>query len=129
DFVRDVVEFDLLVIALDGEDFTENRLEADMLLALGGADVGLEEFRVGIRLQLDHVRWRDDFLDLAEVDTFCGSRWHFMLSFFGAGPPAAPVFSLNNTSQPRRVHDVLAKTITAIYYRIKFVKNSRLSRG
>jgi hypothetical protein len=51
-----------------------------MLLALAGGQIRLEELGVGIRLQLDHVRRGDDFLDFAEIDTFCGSRWHFKLS-------------------------------------------------
>jgi hypothetical protein len=46
-------------------------------LALAGRQIRLQKFRVGIGLQLDHVRRRDDFLDFAEIDTFSGSRWHF----------------------------------------------------
>ena len=82
DFVGGIVEFNLLVIAPDRKHFPENRFQSNVFLTLRGRNFGLQKFRVGIRLQLDHVRRRDDFLDFAEINTFCGSRWHFLLSFW-----------------------------------------------
>jgi hypothetical protein len=48
----------------------------------------LQELNVGVRLQFDHVRRNDDFLDFTEIDTFSGSRWHFIfrLSLFIPAP-------------------------------------------
>ena len=73
-FVGIVIELAFAVVAFDREDLAEDRFEAGVFLALFGRYVGLEEFRVGIGLQFDHVRRRDDLFDLAEVDSFCGSR-------------------------------------------------------
>src|SRR5260221_4983498 len=76
DLVGVVVEHAFAVVAFDGKDFAENGFETDMLAAFLGGNLGLQELRVGVRLQLDHVRGHYDLFDLAEVDTFCGSRWH-----------------------------------------------------
>ena len=78
DFVGIVIELAFAVVALDGKHFPENRFQAGVLVwRFLGVGVGLQKFRVGIRLQFNHVRRRDDFFDLAEVDSFSGSRWHF----------------------------------------------------
>jgi hypothetical protein len=96
------------------------------LLALGGRDVGLQKFRIGIRLQLDHVRWRNDFLDLAEINTFCGSRWHFILSVGHGNTPHR--FLLNDTRQARRVQRPACPTSNRLFYLSKLVNITRLSR-
>ena len=66
------------IVTFDGENFGENRLQAQVL-ALGGGDVGLEKLPIRIGLQFDQVRRRDDLFDLTEVYSFSGSRWHFDL--------------------------------------------------
>jgi hypothetical protein len=100
-----------------------------VLLALGRSQVRLQKFRVGIRLQLDHVRRGDDFLDFAEVDTFCGSRWHFILSV-GHGKRRTG-FHLTTQGKPAVFNGQLAKPATDLCYqsKIKIVNLSRLSRG
>ena len=111
DFVGLVIEHDLAIVALDGKHFAENRFEADVLLALGRGQVRLQKFRVGIRLQLDHVRRGDDFLDFAEIDTFCGSRWHFITFLLGTATRRTN-FHLTTQGKPAAFNGQLATTAT-----------------
>ena len=80
------------------------------------AGVGLQKFLVGIGLQFDHVRRRDDLFDLAEVDSFSGSRWHFDFLVM-AGNSAGPVVSYSTTQGKRAAFNgELAKLNTAVCY-------------
>ena len=76
DLVAVVVEHDFSIVAFDGKDFGEDRLQAE-ILAFGSGDLGLEKLAVGIDLDFDQVRRRDDFFDFTKVNTFYYSRWHF----------------------------------------------------
>ena len=68
------VQRDLLVVARDREHLAEHRLQSG-LLALRGRDALLQEFLVGIGLQLDEI-WRlCAFLDGSEVDAFRHDVW------------------------------------------------------
>ena len=40
------------------------------VMALGLRQIGLEEFLIGIDLDLDHIGWRDDLFNFSEVDSF-----------------------------------------------------------
>ena len=66
------VEDAFFIIAGDRKDFGKNGLKPEVL-ALGIWDLGLQEFPVGIRLQLDEVGRGDDLFNLAEVNSFSGS--------------------------------------------------------
>ncbi len=94
DFVGIVSELAFAIVALDGKHLLKHGLEAGVGVALFGRGFRLQEFPVGIGLQFDHVRRRDDFLDLAEVDTFRGSRWHL---FFLSCPRPRPSSSITTT--------------------------------
>src|SRR5436189_4392853 len=78
DFIRVKIEFAFAVVALDREHLGEDGLETQVF-PLGLRNLGLQEFLVGIGLQLDEIGWSDDFFDFAEVDSFSGSRWHLDL--------------------------------------------------
>ncbi len=87
DVVRNEVEDDFLVVALDGEDLAEYRLEAD-LLALRRGDVLLEELDVGIQLDLDEVGRLGGFLEFTEIDSLGHDAvWWFLPA--GPGPAEA----------------------------------------
>ena len=62
DFVVAELELDLLVVALDRENFGEHGLQA-LVLALVGGDFLLEKILVGIELDLDQVGRLDGFLE------------------------------------------------------------------
>ena len=81
-----LIERDLSIVAFDGKDFREDRLQAEVL-PFGRSNVRLKKLPVGIDLDFDQVRWRDDFFDFTEIDTFCCSRWHFDLWLLAGGAP------------------------------------------
>ena len=67
DLVVAILEHDFFIVAGNGEDFVEHRLQADVL-TLTRADFRLQELVIRVHLNLDQVGRRDDFLDVAEVD-------------------------------------------------------------
>ena len=69
DFVMAEIERRLFVVALDRENFLENRLQAGHF-PLRSGHVFLQKIHVGIELNLDQVRWLNAFFDGSEVDTF-----------------------------------------------------------
>ena len=62
-----VLEHDFFVVARNGEDFVEHRLQADVL-TFSGAELRLEELVIRVHLNFNQVGRRNDFLDSAEVD-------------------------------------------------------------
>src|SRR5690606_38363100 len=76
------IEHALPVIAFNAENFSEHRLQSP-LLPLGLRDLRLQKFLVRIGLQFDQVGRSNDFFNLTEVNSFCGSRWHFNLNHYG----------------------------------------------
>ena len=69
DFVAVKIQDALAIVTFDGKNLGEDRLQA-RVLALGWRGVGLQEFPVGIGLQLDQVRRGDDLFDFSEMDAF-----------------------------------------------------------
>ena len=67
-FVAYEIERDFFVVALDGEDLAENRLETDVP-AFARWKVSLQKLDVGIDLNLNEVRRFTDFLEFTEVDS------------------------------------------------------------
>src|SRR5262249_2313817 len=78
DFVGMEIKDAFAVVAFDGEHLGEDGLKPQVF-PLGLRNLGLQEFLIGIRLQLDEVGWSDDFFNFAEVNSFSGSRWHLDL--------------------------------------------------
>ena len=101
DFVGMKVQDAFPVVAFDGEDLFENRLEAQKL-ALGRRRIGLQEFDVRIGLQFDQVGRRDDFFNFTEVDTFSCSRWHFDLYWVAGDSPDRFIYYKRHDARPLR---------------------------
>ena len=70
DFVAVKIQDAFAIVTFDGKNLGEDRLQSDVL-ALGRRRVGLEEFPVGIGLQLDQIGRGNDLLDLSKMDAFC----------------------------------------------------------
>jgi hypothetical protein len=77
--VADVLQAQVPVVALDREDFAEERLEA-VVLALVGGDLFLEEFLIRLDLNVDEIRDRQRVAALAEVAHLVHSHQFFPLS-------------------------------------------------
>ena len=69
DVVGHEIEFDRLVVTFDRENLAENRLESG-ICSLAGEHFLLKEFIVGPTLNLNEVRWLDDFFEFPEIETF-----------------------------------------------------------
>ena len=69
DLVAVKIEDAFAIVAFDGENLGEDRLQA-LFLRLDGGGVRLEKIPVGIGLQLDQVGRGDDLFDLSEMDAF-----------------------------------------------------------
>ena len=67
DLVVAILEHDFFIVARDGEDLVEHRLQTDVL-TFARADFRLQELVIRVHLNLNQVGRRDDFLDVAEVD-------------------------------------------------------------
>ena len=72
DFVMAEIERRLFVVALDRENFLEDRLQAGVF-PLARRDVLLQKIDVGIELNLDQVGRLDRLFNGPEVDTLCCS--------------------------------------------------------
>src|SRR5690349_1930574 len=77
-FITVIVQDRFAIVTLDGEDFREDGLQAQ-IPSLAWRNFGLQKFTVRIDLHLDEIRWRNDFFNLAKVNSFCCFRWHFVL--------------------------------------------------
>jgi hypothetical protein len=106
DVVAVVIQYHLAIVALDRENLPEDRLEADVF-ALGRRGVELKKLSVGVCLQLNEIRRRNDLFDFTEVDSFVGSRWHCL--FQVGWLPARPLIIRNDTRQVPRVRGKLAE--------------------
>ena len=109
DLVGFVVQLALFIVALDGKNLAEDRFQAGVFLASIRRRGGLQKFRVRIGLQFNHVRRHNDFFDLAEVDSFCDSRWHLDFLVWPATAPDRH-FLFNDTRQARRVQRPACQT-------------------
>jgi hypothetical protein len=74
--VGDVFKPKVLIVRFNGEDFAQERFQA-VVLPLGGLDVLLQEFLVGLDLYFDQVRNGQRIAALAEVAHFVRSHQGF----------------------------------------------------
>src|SRR5208282_4689945 len=108
DFVGFVSQLALAIVAFDGKHFVKNRFKAGAFVTFS-AGVGLQKLPVGIGLQFNHVRRHHDLFDLAEVDSFYNSRWHWDFPVWPATAPGR-YFLFNDTRQAHRVQRPACQT-------------------
>src|SRR5437660_701132 len=75
DVVAVEIELVLAIVTFDGENFCKHRLQTGVF-AFRRWRIELEEFTIGIRLQLNQIGWREHLFDFPEVDSFSNFRWH-----------------------------------------------------